>query len=223
MSRRRLVLSIAWLLAVALIATTPVTAGAGREQIVGFDDWPVDSWIDFGSLSCPGGKPVSVGPVPSCPEGTRIHIRRAVMWSCVHGLTGTGVPEPRFTGVMKISLNANFNPDYAGSVWGRWELALSETCDPSILYSDGPRWEGTWNGKRSQVCEGGTCLWLGVLNMVGHGNGGMVDGLQFEGTEMATTFTPVPVPNELIPGFCLLPDCPPEGTFYGRILTPGND
>jgi hypothetical protein len=124
---------------------------------------------------------------------------------------------------MEISVNANFSPGYTGSVWGRWKLVLSESCDRSILYGDGPYWEGTWNGRRSRFCEGESCLWLGALDMVGHGNGGAVDGLQFKGTEMVTTFTPIPAPNELIPGFCLAPDCPPEGTFSGQILKPGND
>ena len=221
MSRRRFVLSITWLLTAALVAATPVAAGADREPVAGFDDWPVDSWIDFGTLSCPGGEPVFDGPVPSCPEGTRIHIRNAVTWSCIHAMTGTGAPEPRLTGVMQISLNANLGPDYTGRVWGRWEIVLSETCDHSILDGDGPHWEGAWNGRRSRICEGEACLWLGVLDMVGRGTSGIVDGLRFKGTEITTTFSPVPVPNELIPGFCLPPDCPPEGTFSGEILTPG--
>ena len=44
-----------------------------------------------------------------------------------------------------------------------------------------------------------------------------VDGLQMKGTEIATTFTPIPLPYEMIG--CTT--CPPEGVLTGEILEPG--
>ena len=50
--------------------------------------------------------------------------------------------------------------------------------------------------------------------MVDKGRGGNLEGLHFKGKEVITTFTPLPIPWELIPGF---PFTGPEGVITGTI------
>ena len=64
-----------WVLLVALFATlVPHTVGAGvqRTEVVIADDWPADSLIDPGTITCPGGELGWLDPVtPVCPGSGR--------------------------------------------------------------------------------------------------------------------------------------------------------
>ena len=111
--------------------------------------------------------------------------------------------------------NGNLDVDYTGPVWGTWMIVPSTGCDPDDLIVDPPvYWKGKWQGERSRYCVGVSCTWIGDLNLVGKGYGGNIDGIHLEGTEKITTFTPLPVPWELIPGF---PLDGPEGVITATI------
>ena len=90
----------------------------------------------------------------------------------------------------------------------------SADCDADDLIDPEVYWKGTWKGRRSMFCDGGQCAWIGNLKLVGKGHGGDIEGIHFKGTEVITTFTPLPVPWELIPGFTV---GGPEGVITGTI------
>ena len=76
-------------------------------------------------------------------------------------------------------------------------------------------WHGIWNGKRLFYSDMGFPVWIGDLKIVGKGSGGDIDGKHFKGTELITTYTPFPIPYELLP----IPELfdMPEGFFTGTI------
>jgi hypothetical protein len=205
------------LLCLALLPATATARGPGDVEVFVTDDWPLDAFIDTGQIICPDGELILEGPFPAC-SGGQFHLRHAVGYGCFTGFRADGTPDPRLTGVARFTLEANLDASYAGAVWGRWMIVPSESCDPTVLDGDGPRWEGTWRGQRSMVCESEGCYWVGVLKMVGRGLGEGLSSLHFKGVETITTFTPIPLPYELIPGFCPVEGpCPPEGLINGHV------
>jgi hypothetical protein len=123
-----------------------------------------------------------------------------------------GAPAPLFSGTTWYSVNANWDLDYTGPVGGDFIVVPSPTCDVAVLDDPESFWEGTWTGKRTVSCEDDVCTWVGHFKVVGKGHGGEIDGLQFRATEEFTTFTPLPVPWDVIPGF---PYTGPEGIITG--------
>jgi len=210
-----------WACLIALVAAlVPQVVGAGvqRTSVVITDDWPIDSMIDPGTLACPGGEIEWLDPlIPVCPGSGRLHLRNLVAYGCLEATAG-GAPEPRMSGVAVFEMNGNLKADYSGRVWGTWMLAPSEACDPADLVDPSESWQGTWQGRRTAYCSDGDCYWIGHIFFVGRGNGGELDGLHFKGMEAATTYTPLPLPYELI-GICPDPTapCPPEGMIWGRL------
>lgn len=203
------------LLVVVTVALAPLALDAGvqRTEVTILDDWPADSLIDMGTISCPGGEIEWVNPVtPVCPGSGRIHLRQIVGYGCYSALTG-GSLGTQLSGVGLFVINGNLDADYSGRVWGTWMIVPSDDCDPADLIDPPSYWEGTWRGRRSAFCAG-DCLWIGNLKLVGKGRGGDIDGHHFKGTEVITTFTPLPVPWELIPGF---PLTGPEGVVAATI------
>ena len=160
-------------------------------------------------MTCPGGDIVMLNPVtPICATTGRVHLRDMALWACYASA------DPRLSGVGKATVNGNLNADYTGPVWGTWMIVPSPGCDPIDLIDPPVYWKGTWQGQRLQYCADGSCVWIGDLNLVGKGIGGDIDGIHFKGTEVITTFTPLPVPWEFIPG---LPETGPEGIITGTI------
>jgi hypothetical protein len=212
------------LLTAALLLAAGATAGQQRTEIVATDDWPIDSGLSLGKIYCPGGE-VVLDPftgLPGCTPGSRTHLRDADSYSCIQAFTAAGEPEPRITGVGFASTNANFDAGYTGAVWGTWMIVPTETCDLSALDDPEVYWIGTWRGQRTAVCDaGGPCLWIGNLRFVGRGRGGDLQGLHFRGTELILTYTPFPLPYELLPllGLCQPGSCPTgaEGHLTGTI------
>ena len=183
--------------------------GVTRTEVLVYEDWPADAFGYSGTLECPGGEFQWIDPVtPVCPGSGRIHIRNAVGYSCVYAETTGGAPELRLSGVGLFVVNGNLDSDYTGPVWGTFMIVPSERCDPEDLINPEVYWSGTWGGRRSVTCADSLCTWVGRLKQVGKGHGGDIEGLHFRGTETITTFTPMPIPWELIPGF---PVGGPEG------------
>jgi hypothetical protein len=173
----------------------------------------------MGTISCPGGEIVWIDPVtPVCPGSGRIHLRSVVGYGCYDAMAGSS-PEPRLSGVGMFVVNGNLDADYSGRVWGKWMVVPSEDCDPDDLVDPLVFWKGTWQGRRSMFCDSGGCSWIGDLKLVGKGHGGVLEGLHIKGRETITTFTPMPVPWELL-GVCGLDPsvpCGPEGVITGTI------
>lgn len=201
-----------------LIVLVPAASLAGktRTQILSTDDWPADSSIEAGRMFCSGEEIVWLDPVtPTCPKTGRLHLRRFVGYGCTEAqVAGSGDPEPRMSGTVEFVVNGNLDDEHSGSVWGTWKT-VPGVCDPARLGDSGlPYWKGTWQGQRAKFCDSAGCQWIGNLKLVGRGRGGSLKGLHFKGTETITTFTPLPIPWELI-GLC--PPCGPEGVIVGTI------
>ena len=204
--------------AVIAFLAAGAAAEVERTEIIATDDWPTDSTLDPGVLRCAGGDIVWVNEVtPTCPTSNRLNLRKALGYSCIQAASTAGSPEPRFTGVASFTLAANFDASYSGPVWGAWLLVPSDTCDPGLLVDPAEYWKGTWQGKRARVCVGDQCKWIGNLKYVGRGYGESLAGQRYKGHEVVETFTPLPLPYELL-GICPPQGpCPAEGLMAGTI------
>jgi len=189
--------------------------GVLRTDVIIFEDWPADSMLDMGTISCPGGEIQWIDPVtPVCPGSGRIHLRKVAGFGCYYAETSAGRPEPRLSGVGLFVVNGNLDVDYTGPVWGTYLIVPSQNCNPADLIDPVVYWKGTWRGRRSVTCDAISCTWIGNLKLVSKGYGGDIDGFHFKGAETITTFTPMPIPWELIPDF---PATGPEGSAMGTI------
>ena len=205
------------LMAMTLLVGTAGAAGVARLEIVGLDDWPADSILDLGDLRCAGGEVNWDDPVtPVCEQSGQLKFRGTMAYGCESAATPAGVPVPEFNGVALFTLNGNLDATYSGPVWGTWMVVPAATCDPSLLVDPEVYWKGKWRGKRTRMCDGPMCRWVGALELVGRGYGEGLAGQHFKGTETILTFTPLPLPYELL-GICTPPACPPEGIITGTI------
>ena len=192
-----------------LSAEQPADKGGNLTEVVIKDDWPGDPPLSEGTMNCPGGEIDFTNPVaPFCATTGRIHFREMAWWACYTS------NDSRLSGVGMATASGNFDANYTGPVWGTWTIVPSPGCDPKDLIYPPVYWKGTWQGQRSQDCSGGPCSWIGDLKLVGKGYGGIIDGLHFKGNEEITTYTPLPVPWEFIPGF---PKTGPEGIITATI------
>ena len=137
--------------------------------------------VDCGSFSCPGGQPTAgcYGPPPNsltpCSEGSNFHQRDR------EHLYVISTDDPRVTGTISLLVNWNWRymeareqpfPQfvYTGPMWGTFTINVAdENGNPT-----GDVWEGTFTGDWDGL-EG-----LGTFDMVGHGNGGSIDGLKIK-------------------------------------------
>lgn len=160
-------------------------------------DWKPDYLLKSGEQFCPGGalKLDSWG-FPYCEGGKGgLHGRGTEAYSCVGG----SVPfDPRVEGTLWMQINSNWYADYTGPGWGVWKSVPGKSCDKSSLINPDVYWEGSWHGKRELVSDD-PMIWVHFIKVTGHGVGGELEGLKFEGVEELTFFTPMPVPFELMP------------------------
>ncbi len=126
-----------------------------------------------GTVKCPGDEPTG-NPLQPCPAGSRTHLRNGELISRVISL------DARATGMMTVILNANWNADFEGPVWGTFSFALDS----------GGTWIGTWQGLRKRVGEN---EWTGTLHVIGKGYGGIVDGMKMIAEDRITSFTLAPI------------------------------
>jgi hypothetical protein len=146
---------------------------------------PVGEILSPGTVRCPGHEPTG-DPLQPCPPGSRTHIRGFKIISRVDS------SDPRLSGNMMVEINANWDADFTGPVWGTFSLALDA----------GGTWDGTFAGRR--VKEGDH--WILPLHVSGQGTGGIVDGMHLMVVDRI--FIPTPVPIAYI------------GTIEGRIVDP---
>lgn len=208
------------LFALLACAVLPPFAAAGQDksarftEVLLFEDWPADALLDMGSMHCPGGEIDWANEVtPICAGSGRIHLRNVAGYGCYLGQSN-GQPDPRLSGVGMWVVNGNLDADYTGPVWGTFLIVPSAGCDRLDLENPAVYWTGTWRGRRAVECTGSSCMWVGSLKLVGKGRGGDIAGMQLRADETIRTYTPMPAPWELIPGF---PLTGPEGTATGYI------
>ena len=199
----------------ALLGCTLALAGP-RSEVTVFDDIPADAFLNPGEVWCSEGDTIWVDPVtPVCPEGGTLKLRNIELYSCFIALNGEGQPEPRLSGTARYTINGNFDLNYTGPVFGKFMVVPSEGCGIADLEDPESWWSGTWTGKRTVTCDSEGCTWVGIFKIVGKGRGGDIDGLRFRGQETFTTFTPLPIPWDLIPDF---PVTGPEGVVQGVVF-----
>ncbi len=134
----------------------------------------VGTIINPGTLICPGSQPTG-DPLQPCPPGRPIHLRG------VSGFSRVTSGSPLLAGWIYWEINANWNADAAGPVWGSFRLDLDA----------GGVWEGSYTNDRSKVQN--VNMWIGRARFVGRGTSGPVEGMQLRFTEIAATFSPLPV------------------------------
>ncbi len=139
--------------------------------------------VNPGTLECLNGEPTGVpwyAGIPCSPADSRVRIRGVVMKYRTQG------SEPRTTGWLYLTVNANLDHwPGAGPMWGTARLEVDQ----------GGIWEIVWTGERQMPGE--------TARAVGHGIGGIVEGLKYEQQ------------TSLVPG-----SNPPTYTVTGTILQP---
>jgi hypothetical protein len=141
-----------------------------------------------GTVNCQG-QAIPTGDLRSpCGPGVGAQVRGRVIWAYE-------IASPLF-GVSRIVANMNLDGNGEGPIWGTFDLML--------LGGNGV-FEGTYGGKANVTNS------VMTLDIVGHGHGGAVDGMQLKVRDVHP-FPPI-VPN---------PDnVSVVGTLDGRMLDPG--
>jgi hypothetical protein len=169
----------------AAACAASLSAGSATAQAVFIDAQAVEVFQSFaeGVVNCRGNAQPSGDFFMPCGAGIPGTIRDRAVSSQVT----FPPPYAQFSGVNSIVLNVNFDQDGQGPEWGTFELALS----------GGGVIEGTFIGTANI-----TNLTVD-LNAVGHGTGGVAEGLQFKISDVHDT------------------PMVPVGDLQVRILNPG--
>ena len=193
MKARGLVISLSVLVLVGGSVLVGQTSAADKTTVTAtekFDPFgvlgpPVGAILSPGTLTCPGHDPTG-NPMQPCPEGSNIHIRGNKR------IARLDSSDPRVNGWNTVESNLNWDAEFTGPVWGTFSLQLDA----------GGAWDGSFRGSRRR--EGGQ--WITLINGVGHGTGGAVEGMQIRLVDRVVTFAPQPLAN--------------IGSVEGRILDP---
>jgi hypothetical protein len=116
-----------------------------------------------GTITCVGGQPTSL-PFPWCsPETKKIRVREAIRFFDYQELAGPAAP--LFAGTPRYVFNCNWDQNYKGPCWGTFEWQID---------TKGGKWEGNFAAEID--------LLKGFVKgtVVGHGNGGDLDGLKMK-------------------------------------------
>ena len=130
------------LVLVGILVLVPGYASAAAERTNWTGTENSVAMLDPGDWSNPGGN---------------IHVRGMV------NLYQEQATDPRVTGSNTVVMNANWNANWVGPMWGTWRL---ETA-----YGGGGVWEGHWTGETQ--ADGSA-----AYQAVGHGVSGSVKGLK---------------------------------------------
>jgi hypothetical protein len=165
-----------------------VCAQTQRVKIDGVEDFPPDMLTSLGSFQCTaGGVPTDLY---TCSEGSGIHIRNLEGYTCLLN------PEMEVIGTTWFDLNANWDAQYTGPVFGNWIIVMGEVCDKSVLQDPDDYFVGTYTGKRRLTMEGSDPVWIGKWKLDGWGVG-IYDGVQFKSKNDYVMYTALPLPFEL--------------------------
>ena len=156
----------------AQAVTTELTATEFFDPMNLFGNGSVGTYINPGTLTCPGAQPTG-NPMQPCPPGSRMNFRGVSWESRVMSLS------PLLTGRFYNEGNNNFDEHGTGQVWGTFRIELDA----------GGVWEGSWTADRSKVED----VWIVRVRGVGRGRGGAVDGMQLHFSEVAPMPTFIPI------------------------------
>jgi hypothetical protein len=120
-----------------------------------------------------------------------------ILWRGLVVRSRIDASDARFSGFLVATLNANWNLQGEGAVWGKF------THDVDT----GGRWEGVWRAHRTRT---GESEWSGDATWSAQGRSGSVEGLRAHGTELVTSF-------EVIPAFYV---GQMQGSIVGRETVP---
>jgi hypothetical protein len=135
----------------------------------------IGRFVSEGTVNCPGHEPVLNPNLPPCPAGSRTHIRTAVIETRVDSA------DERVAGLMTVQLNANWNANFEGPLYGTF----------TILLDAGGSWAGTYEGKRT--FDSTLWVWKGTLHVRGTGFGGLVDGMKMMAEDELESIFPMPI------------------------------
>jgi hypothetical protein len=95
---------------------------------------------------------------------------------------------------MTVQLNANWNANFEGPLYGTFTIHLDV----------GGSWAGTYEGQR--IFDSTAGIWKGTLHVRGSGFGGEVDGMKMMAEDQLESIFPMPIAY--------------IGEITGRILDP---
>ena len=169
-------------LAVVCAASLSVGSAAAQATFTNITGSEYFIQIEEGVVNCQHGVTPTEIPNNPCGDGVRGTIRGRQITALEF------FSDPRFNGVATIVSNINFDRNGAGQTWGTFELFLN--ADDGVF-------EGTYTGTvdfKTGALD---------LELVGHGQGGIAEGLQLKADDVHLS----PPPN--------------PGTLLGRLLSPG--
>jgi hypothetical protein len=181
--------------ALAVCLCLPLQAKVLVDEVTFETDWPslpaTDPFLfllDYGDHSCPGGT------YPDCDDANMSMTRGLEIYACF----GNSVPyDSRVEGTTWIQINGNTDMDGNGVGWGIFKMVPSVICSKDLLDEPEVYWEGSWQGKRSKVSDDPP-LWIEIVEVVGRGVGGDLEGQKLNATEVLTSYTVNLMPNELL-------------------------
>lgn len=181
-----------------------VFAQTQRVELNGVEDFPPDMLTSLGSFECTGGGyPTGLY---ECSEGAGIHIRNFQGYTCL--LT----PDLEVIATAWADINANWDAQYTGPVYGNWMFVFSDVCDQSVVQDPEDYFAGTFTGKRRLDMAGPDPVWVGKWKLDGWGVGAY-EGVQFKSENEYLMYTALPLPFELT-GV----GTGPEGQFEGVMI-----
>jgi len=181
--------------ALAACLCLPLQAEVLRDEVTFESDWPslpstdpLLFLLDSGEHRCPGGT------YPDCDDANMSISRGLEIYSCM----GNSVPyDSRVEGTTWIQINGNTNMEGTGVGWGVFKMVPSVSCNKDWLDDPEVYWEGSWQGKRKKVSDDPP-LWIEIIEVVGRGVGGDLEGQKLHATEVLTSYTRDLIPNELL-------------------------
>ena len=212
-----------------LLISATTQAATEKVDLLWYEDFPqmeVDPDLSYFFFECTGGG-VPIGPF-ACSDGG-IHIRGLQGYTCLLDENMEVIATTWF------SLNANWDAEYAGPVYGEWKVFMGSECNMLIAFSPHDSYyAGTFTGKRrvgpSPDGIPTPMAWYGSWKLDGYGVGDF-EGIQFKSVNDYVTFHPMIFDYESVPLWYpgSMDDWPagveetPEGTIYVKVIIEDDD
>jgi hypothetical protein len=176
---------ISALFLVGSVALVGQTSAAEKINFAGADTFYPDQLFPPGTatgtiispptITCPGTEPLNPPPadptLSPCPEGSRTHTRGYVI------KTRFDTDRDLVTGYATILVNANFDADSNGPLWGTISI------EPDAVEGT---WDGTWAGMREKEGD----IWVITIHASLQGHGGSLDRMLYRALDTVFAYTP---------------------------------
>jgi len=214
-----------YLMMFLLLVSAAAHAATEKTDLLWYEDFPqmeIDPDLSYFFFECAGGG-VPVGPF-ACSEGG-IHLRGLQGWTCLLNENMEVIATTWF------ELNANWDADYTGPLYGEWKVFMGSECNMLVAFSPHDSYYiGTFTGKRRLELTPTGPVWYGSWKLDGYGVGDL-EGVQFKSVNDYVTFHPMIFDYESIPLWYpgSMDDWPagiedmPEGTIYVRLIEEVDD